>query len=87
MDFLRKLRALPETKRKMILWIVVVIVGLIFSFFWFKNLQNKLENFKKEEFKEKLNLQKLEMPKIEMPEIELPEISEEELKNLEEEME
>jgi len=84
MDFLRKLQALPETKRKMILWTVVIIFGLILFFFWLKNVQSKLESFPKEEFKEKLNLPKLELPKIEMPEFEMPEFSEEELKEGEE---
>jgi len=35
--YLQKLRALPENKKKIILWAVVVILGLPMGFFWVKN--------------------------------------------------
>ena len=81
MNILQKIRNQLEKTRKVILWAIVIIFGLILFFFWIKNVQSKLESFQKEEFKEKLNLPKLEVPKIEMPEF-----SEEELKKLEEMM-
>lgn len=68
MDFLKKLQNLPEKKRKIILWTVVIILGLFISFFVIKNLQKKLEDFKAEDLKNELNLDKLDIPKIEMPE-------------------
>ncbi|MCX6759210.1 MAG: hypothetical protein NT012_01450 [Candidatus Nealsonbacteria bacterium] len=86
MNILQKIRNQSEKTRKVILWVIVIIFGLILFFFWIKNVQSKLESFQKEEFKEKLNLPKLEVPKIEMPKFEMPEFSEEELKKLEETM-
>jgi len=75
---LDKVRNLPFKARQIIIWVIVIIIGLVLFFFWFRNVQNKLESFKAEEFKEKLNLPKLEMPAPEMPKFEIPEIYEEE---------
>ncbi|MBU2540247.1 hypothetical protein KJ786_03755 [Patescibacteria group bacterium] len=33
-EFIKKLQGLPEEKKKIILWTVVIILGLILSFFW-----------------------------------------------------
>lgn len=33
-EFIKKLQSLPEEKKKIILWTIVIILGLILSFFW-----------------------------------------------------
>ena len=89
MNFLHKLQNLPEQKRKIILWIAVIVVGILFFTFYIKNVQQRLKSFKAEELQQGLKIPELqeelkELPKFEMPKLEIPEISEEELKKLEE---
>ena len=67
MNFLKKIQSLPEKKRRIILWTVVVIVGLPLSFLLINSFQKKLKDFKIEELKNDLNLEKLDIPKIEIP--------------------
>ena len=74
MDFLKKLRVLPEKNKKIILWTIVIVIALVLFFFWFRNLGDKLANFKTGEFKEKLNLPEPGMPEFEMPAFEIPDI-------------
>lgn len=56
MDILNKLRKQPVHIRKLILWIIVIIVALILASWWIYNSFAKLKNFKEEEFIKELNL-------------------------------
>lgn len=85
MSFLHKIQNLPESKKKFILWTLIIIISLILLIFWVQNVQKTLRTFPKEEFKEKMKSPFEEKLK-EMPKLEIPEISEEELKTLEEEL-
>jgi uncharacterized protein HemX len=83
MNFLEKLQSLPEKTRKIILWLIVIVIGLGLLVWWIKNFQERLKTFKMEEVKKELNLppfeEKLkELPKIEVPEIEIPKTNEKE---------
>jgi len=74
MDLLKKIRNQPENIRKIILWVIIIIVGLGLAIFWVKNFQKRLKSFQKEELKEKLQLPSLQeklrgIPKIEIPEV------------------
>lgn len=80
MTFLKKIQNLPEEKRRIILWSIVIIVGFFIFALWIKNTQGKLKSFPKEESKIPSLRQELQG----LPRIELPEINEEELKKLEE---
>jgi len=45
MDFhayLEKLRALPDNQKKIVLWTIVVVLGLIMGFFWIRGVMNSL---------------------------------------------
>jgi len=84
MEFLEKLRGLPQTKRKIILWLVIAIIALVLFILWTKNVRKKFEGFQGEEVKQQFQIP--DLPRIETPEIELPQISEEELKELEKEL-
>jgi len=46
---IRKLQELPENKRKIILWSVVIVLGSVFFIGWARNLQQNLKTFPKEE--------------------------------------
>ena len=57
--YLEKLRALPENKKKIILWTVVVILGLPMAFFWTKSAMNSFSKFEDA-------IQKIEIPEVDM---------------------
>ena len=42
--FLEKLRALPENKKKIILWTIVIVLGLIMAYFWINASIKRLES-------------------------------------------
>jgi len=80
-----KIQNLPERKRKIILWLFVVVIGSTLLIFWFKNTQKIFRSFPKKELEEKFQSSLQEKLK-EMPKIEIPTSSEEEIKKLEEMM-
>ena len=84
MNLLQKLQNLPESKRRIIFWLVLVIVGLGLLFWWVQITQLRIKSFKVEEFREELRLPQFEEELKGFQEFEMPEISEEELKELEE---
>ncbi|MBZ9572067.1 hypothetical protein KJA15_01925 [Patescibacteria group bacterium] len=59
-DFLKRIQGLPLIKRKIILWSIVVILGLILGTLWVKSAQKRIRGFQKEEFFEELKLPELE---------------------------
>ena len=64
---LERIRALPETTRKIILWTFLVIVAAILLCFLLANFQNKLNNFKAEDLRKDLNIPELEIPELNLP--------------------
>ena len=44
MNFLEKIRDLPLAKRKVILWVIVIVIGIVLMSWWLKGLFQKLEN-------------------------------------------
>ena len=77
MNILHKIRSQPLYIRKIILWVVVMIVGLGLATLYIKNFQQKLKSFKMDKFKEELKLpefkEELSIPKIEIPTSEIEE--------------
>jgi len=72
MNFLKRIQSLPESKKKIILWSTVIIIGFTLFILWVKNVQEKLKIFQGEG----LNLPSLKEEFKGMPKIEMPEISE-----------
>lgn len=90
-EFLKKVQGLPEDTRKIILWSLIIIISLGFSFLWLYGVKIRFETFQKGKFFESIGVSKLkeelkEMPKIEFPEIEILKLSDEELNKLKESM-
>ncbi len=83
-NFLEKLRKQPEHIRKLILWIIIIIIGLGLSIWWIHSSYWKIKKFPKEEFIENIKLPDFEK---ELPKMEMPEFPEEELEKLREEIE
>ena len=86
MTFLEKIRHLSETRKKIIFWSLIIIIGLGLFLFYFKNIQNNIKNFKLINFKEELKMPDFGEELKDLPKIEMPEISEEELRKIEEEI-
>jgi hypothetical protein len=57
--FLEKLQNLPDNKKKIILWTIVVILGLIMGFFWVKGAINSFAKFGE-------SVQNIKLPEINM---------------------
>jgi len=54
-NFLKKLQSQPEDIRKIIFWIIIIIVSLFLGFLWVKNFQTKLKHFQEQGFIEELS--------------------------------
>ena len=90
-EFIKKIQNLPENKRKIIRWAIVIIIALGLFFWWIQITKKSLSSFGKEGIKKWLGIPQLQerlnnIPKTEMPKFEIPGISEEELKKIEEEI-
>ena len=57
---LSRIQNLPEKIRKIILWIVMVIVALILFSLWINNFKQRIENFNKDQFLEETKINELE---------------------------
>jgi len=64
LDFLKKLQNKSLHTRKLILWSVVIILGLILAVIWINSSYKKIQKLKSEDIIEELNLPKLETPVI-----------------------
>jgi len=60
MGFLKKLQKQPEHIRKLILWIVVIITGLILVILWAINVSYNIRKLQEENLSDQLNLPVLE---------------------------
>ena len=60
-EFIKKLQGLPEKQRKIILWTIVVLVGLLLTFIWFKITIKRFEKIKGEEVIKGFNLPSFEI--------------------------
>jgi len=69
--FLAKLRNLPEDRKKIILWTIVIVLGLTMGFFWVKGTMDSLA---------KINIAK-EMPDVKIPQINMPDVPIQNLQN------
>jgi len=61
-----KLQKLPESKKKNILWTIVLILAIIMGFFWIKGVIRNFSKIGQE-------IQKIELPQIETPKLQMPE--------------
>jgi len=64
-NLITKIQGLPESKRKIIFWVLVIIIASVLLIFNIKNAQERFKNFRLERFKEELPFPKIEIPKIE----------------------
>ncbi len=72
MNVLHKIQNLPESKRKIILWIVVIVIGLLLFTWWIRNSQIKLKSFEIKKFKEELKIPSFGEELKNLPGLEIP---------------
>jgi hypothetical protein len=65
--FLAKLQNLPENKKKIILWTIVIVAALAMGFFWFGEAKNNLAKISGA-------VQNVKMPEINMPSLPFPDL-------------
>jgi ABC-type phosphate/phosphonate transport system permease subunit len=66
-DFKQKIQNLPEKKRKMILWTVMILIGLALAIFYVKDLSKRFQDINLENFKEDIQVQFLEKELKDIP--------------------
>jgi len=71
-----KIQSLSESTRKIILWLVMIIIGLGLFTFYIKSIQKRLKSFESERFKEELQLPSFEKELESLPKIEIPRMPE-----------
>ncbi|MBZ9578042.1 hypothetical protein KJA13_03360 [Patescibacteria group bacterium] len=64
MNILKKLQKQPEHVRKMILWSVVIIVGLVLAVLWINSSYKGIQKLESQNIIQELNVPKIEMPAI-----------------------
>ncbi|MBU0547114.1 MAG: hypothetical protein ABH876_00960 [Patescibacteria group bacterium] len=73
----KSIQDLPEQKRKIILWTIMVLTGLSLLIIYIKGAREKIENLEIEKFKEEIQLQSLEEELGNLLKIEIPNIQQE----------
>jgi len=83
MKFLKKIQDLPKETRKIIFWIIIVFIGVIFIVTWFYSIKTRLVKIEEINPFDQYKIPEIKMPEIKTPEI--PDISEEEWNKMVEE--
>jgi len=60
MKQLEKLRSLPEGQRKLILWGVMIVVGVLLALWWIPQIQERFQTVKEADLREEFSIPALE---------------------------
>ncbi len=60
MNILQKIQGLSDPKKKIIFWLILIIVGFLLLFLWGKSLSKKIQNLHGQDFLEGLKFPKLQ---------------------------
>ena len=82
-SFLEKIQKRPESERKIIFWVLVIIFGILFFGGWLLALKENLKGINQNKLRQELRISDLEKQLKELPKVELPKIDENQLKDLE----
>lgn len=74
MNFLERVRNLPEKDKKIIFWSILIPVAILLFFFYGKYIQAKLKMIKTEKIEEEFQIPKLKEQLEKIPKIEIPKI-------------
>ena len=74
MSLLKKVQKLDVRKRKLIFWIIVVILASLLFLLWIKITAFRLERLREQKVFEDFKLPQFEIPQIEIPTFSVPTI-------------
>lgn len=74
MNILDRLRGLPEKKKKIILWAIMIIVAIFLFKLYIQNIQKGIKYIDGEKIKEELHIPELEQSLKELPKFEIPSV-------------
>lgn len=72
MNLLERIRKLSERKRKIILWIAIIVFGALLLFFYINNIQKRLKGFQPGSLKKDLKIDELKNEFNKLPDVKLP---------------
>lgn len=70
--FLNKLQKLSDWQKKIILWLIIIVITFFLLKIYFKNIQAKIEELKKEDIEKELHLPELQEELKKLPNFEIP---------------
>jgi len=73
-EYIKKLRGLPEGKKKLILWGGTVLVGILLLVWWIPRVGNQIQDLQESDLREELAIPELEERLQGIPDITFPEI-------------
>jgi len=55
-NFLKKIQSLPESKRKMIFWFIIIVLGITLFIFYIKGVDKKIKSLQGGMFSQQMNI-------------------------------
>ncbi|XOB40268.1 MAG: hypothetical protein ACKKMR_03065 [Candidatus Nealsonbacteria bacterium] len=74
MKILDKIQGLPDKRKKIIVWVVLIITAVFLFKLYVQNMQEKMKNIEGEKIKQELQIPKLQEELKGLLEFEIPEI-------------
>lgn len=74
MKILDKVQGLPDKRKKIIVWVVLIITAVFLFKLYVQNMQEKMKNIEGEKIKQELQIPKLQEELKGLLEFEIPEI-------------
>ena len=71
-EFIKKLRGLPERNKKIILWGVTVLTGILLLVWWIPKVGNDIRDLREIDYREELAIPELEKELQGIPDIVFP---------------
>jgi cytoskeletal protein RodZ len=83
-ELINKLRKKPEKERKIILWSILIIIGLVLSIIWIYNSFKAINELKENNIMQSLDISSMEqnIPNLEIPNDFEENLSEEEIEEI-----
>ena len=71
MGTLQKIQNQPEPARKVILWVIILILAIVMLYFWVRRMEERLKNVEFESIGKNLDLQGLQNELKNVPKFEI----------------
>lgn len=73
-EYIKKLRGLPEEKKKLILWGGTILIGILLMVWWIPRVGKQIQDLQESDFREELAIPELEKKLQDIPNITFPAI-------------